>query len=357
LAASVGQRLDMEHKAMELPDTNPLTQDDLQRLREVAGSGPVLILTHDNPDPDALASGKALAELLQDAWQIRSRLFYSGLVLRVENQAMLIELTPEWEHCDAPADLDSYSAVALVDTQPGAGNNRLARDHRPQIVIDHHHPLRETLPDVPFVDVRPEIGATVTMVDQYLDRAGVKIDSDLATAMFYGIKTDTRGLSRGTTEADMVTYLRLLAQIDRSKLIQIEQAGLPVVYFQAFSDGLRATRLYDHALVADLGDMHRPDLPAELADLLIRLKGARAALCLGVHEQTLYLSVRTKPMGQDAGLLVQKIIIPPGSAGGHGTMAGGQFQLDGRDPGPLATKLVAHFLEIMGESGPGKSLT
>ncbi|MEJ2751564.1 MAG: bifunctional oligoribonuclease/PAP phosphatase NrnA, partial [Chloroflexota bacterium] len=227
-------------------------QNILKRLKNAAGAGPVLILTHDNHFPVALAAGKALATLLNDAWGIPSRLLYSGLVLRAENRALLDLLTPQWQPGEIPADLTPYSSVAMVDTQPGAGNNRLPAGVAPQIVIDHHHPMRELLEDVAFAEVHPEIGATVTMVDQYMEAAGVKPDSDLATAMFYGLKTDTRGLSRGTSDADITVYLRLLGQIDHSKLIQIEQAGLPQEYFQAFYQGLQAAQIYDHSIVVNL---------------------------------------------------------------------------------------------------------
>ena len=87
---------------MILAKNNSLDQNRLAQLRTTAGSGPVLILTHDNPDPDALASGKAFATLLKSAWNIPSRLLYSGLVQRAENRAMLNLLTPEWEHSNVP---------------------------------------------------------------------------------------------------------------------------------------------------------------------------------------------------------------------------------------------------------------
>ena len=333
------------------PDHNLLDQ-----LRSAAGTGPVLILTHDNPDPDALASGKALAILLKNAWNIPSRLLYSGLVLRAENRALLDLLTPEWEPGDMTADLDQYTSVALVDTQLGAGNNRLPAGYIPQIVIDHHHPVREKLGMVPYVDVRPEIGATVTVLYQYLEAAGIVPDSDLATAMFYGLKTDTRGLSRGTSPVDTDVYLSLLNRIDRNKLIQIEQAGLSQEYFRAFSQGLLTAQVHDQSIVADLGTMHRPDLAAEMADLLIRFDKAHAVLCLGIHDQTLHLSIRTEPLGQDAGLLVQQVIVPPGKAGGHGTMAGGQVPLPGQDLERLTKEIVRRFLKVMGETSNGISL-
>lgn len=341
---------------MDFSVEKPIDDALLKALRDVAGAGPVLILTHDNPDPDALAAGKAFAALLKSAWNISSRLLYSGLVLRAENKALLNLLTPEWEYGDLLTGFEEYTAVALVDTQPGAGNNSLPASHIPQIVIDHHHPMRQALQKVPYADVRPDIGATVTLLAQYLEAAGVELNSDLATAMFYGLKTDTRGLSRGASPADIDVYFTLLAQIDHKKLIRIEQAGLPQEYFQAFYSGLQAARVYQQSIIADLEEMHRPDLAAEMSDLLIRLEKARAVLCLGVHEQILHLSVRTEHLGQDAGLLIQQVIVPPGKAGGHGAMAGGQVPLAGQTAARLKDEIVNRFLGVMGETGEGEAL-
>ena len=334
----------------------PLDQNCLTQLRTTAGTGPVLILTHDNPDPDALASGKALATLLRSAWNIPSHLVYSGLILRTENRALLKLLTPEWEHSDIITGFERYSAIALVDTQPGAGNNRLPASRLPDIVFDHHHPFREALEKIRFVDVRPEIGATITMLNQYMEAAGIKPDGDLATAMFYALKTDTRGLSRGASSLDKKTYIKLLTQIDHSRLTEMEHTGLSQEYFRAFSQGLHAAQVYTQSVVADLGSMHRPDLASEIADLLIRLDEAQAVLCFGLHEQTFHLSIRTEPMGQDAGLLIQQVVVPPGKAGGHGTMAGGQIPLAGQVVDQLVNEVVRRFLQVMNEKEEGMPL-
>lgn len=233
---------------MDLIDQNQLAQ-----LKKVAGPGPVLILTHNNPDPDALASGAALATLLSDAWGISSRLVYSGLIARAENHAMLRLLTPEWEKTAELSELKEYSALALVDSQPGAGNNSLPPDTIPQIVIDHHHPLREAIHDVAYVYVRPEIGATVSLLFQHLFSVGIQPDENLATAMFYGLKTDTRGLSRGASQLDEQVYVRLLPLVDRRKLILVEEAGLPNDYFRAFCRGLQAAVFMAGRLSQTLG--------------------------------------------------------------------------------------------------------
>ena len=336
-------------KGLNLTTENPVTPERLSKLRSAAGGGPLLILTHDSPDPDALASGNAAGFLFEHAWGIPYELAYTGLVARAENRTMLHLLTPEWRRIDDLSDLSRYSGVALVDTQPGAGNNRLPPDILPQIVIDHHHPIREQLGRVAYADVRPDLGSTTTMLFQYLEAADITPNAELATAMFYGLQTDTKGLARGATIADELAYIQLLAWLDREKLIQVEQAGLPREYFQAISDGLQATRLFGSAVIAFLGTMHRPDLAAEMADILIRLEQAKAVLCLGTHDETLYLSLRTQSTGKDAGLLVQHIVTASGKAGGHGAMAGGQVPLNERATDELVTEIEARFLDVMGE--------
>lgn len=336
--------------------TNPIDQTHLERLRAVAGDGPVLILTHDNPDPDSLASGKALATLLREAWDIPSRLIYSGLVARAENYAMLTHLTPEWEHVETLPDLEQFSAVAQVDTQPGAGNNRLDTVHPRHIVIDHHYPVRNMIDAVSYADVRTEIGATVTMLFQYLEAAGIQPDPILATAMFYGLKTDTRSLSRGDSPADEVAFVKLRHHLDQQELSRVELASLSRGYFRAFSRGLHATRLYGQAIVARLGTMEQPDFAAEMADILIRLRGAQAALCMGQHRDTLQISLRTRPSGEDAGLIIQQLVVPPGKAGGHGRMAGGQVFLEDQDIEAVLADIERRFLAVMGETGEGVDL-
>ena len=345
---------------MQTSFSNPIDESRVRLLRVSVGSGPVLILTHDNPDPDALASGLGLSRLFA-SWGIPSDLVYSGLVTRAENKAMLKILTPEWEYHDYLPDLDSYSAIALVDTQPNAGNNDLPPEVIPDVVIDHHHPVRDNMDKVSFVELRPDIGATASLVFQLLDAASTNIDTHLATAIFYGLKTDTRGLSRGDSEVDQEVYFRLLTMIDRQILAQIEHAGLPREYFQRVCDGLHAAFVHGDLVVTDLGDLHRPDFVAEMADLLIRFEDARAVLCLGNHDDLIYISLRTVAMQEDAGLLIQRIVHPPGKAGGHGTVAGGQVPLvDGAGEVQSAVKvsnqIKRRFLDVMGESQAGEPL-
>jgi nanoRNase/pAp phosphatase (c-di-AMP/oligoRNAs hydrolase) len=335
---------------------NPIDHTHLEKLRATAGEGPVLILTHDNPDPDGLASGKALATLLREAWNIPSRLVYSGLVARAENHVMLNRLTPEWEKAEVLPDLKEYTAVAQIDTQPGAGNNRLDVVHPHHIVLDHHYPIREGTAAASYADVRTDLGSTVTMLFQYLEAAEIRPDSLLATAMYYGLKTDTRSLSRGDSVADDVAFMKLTRRVDQQELARVEVAALSIEYFRAFSHGLNSTRLHGKAIVSRLGLIEQPDFAAEMADILIRLQGAQAALCMGQYGDTLHISLRTGAPERDAGMIIQQVVNSPGSAGGHGTMAGGQFPLTGMDMESLLCDIEHRFLTVLGENGEGVGL-
>jgi nanoRNase/pAp phosphatase (c-di-AMP/oligoRNAs hydrolase) len=332
---------------------NPVTQENLELLRRTSGTGPVLILTHDYPDPDALASGMALSALISKAWDIPSKLVYSGVVARAENRAMLHLLTPSWEFREQVQDFDAYSAIALVDTQPGAGNNSYPTERNANIVIDHHNPIRDHSHLVPYTDIRPDVGATSTLLFQYFQAADITPDQNLATAMFYGLHTDTQGLARGASTADEMVYFDLLGLLDRKMLVQVEQAGLSRLYFQAFCGGLQAARVYGKVIISDLGSIHRPDLSGEMADVLIRLDSARAALCYGTHSHVLYLSLRTKSLDKDAGTIAQALVAGFGKAGGHGSMAGGQVPLADLDLHSLIKTVDERMLTILDETSPG----
>ena len=335
---------------------NSITLADLQALRDAVGDGPLLVMTHDNPDPDALASGSALRALVTLAWGIPVELYYCGLVTRAENKAMLEILTPDWKPLNDLSDIYRIPIRAMVDTQPGVGNNSLPPELAPQIVFDHHHPNHSNLEAVQFVDIRTAMGATSSILYQYLETAGIDPDPLLATAIFYGIQTDTQGLSRGGTLADQEIYFKLLVKIDRQKLIQVTQAGLPRQYFQAFSDGLKATRVFGQAVVSFLGKLPRPDFVAEMADTLIRLEGVRAVLSMGYHGNLLYLSLRTRNSKKDAGSIIHWIVSPNGKAGGHGTIAGGQISIADKPVYELAAEVQSKFLAVMGESQNGEDL-
>jgi len=303
----------------------------------VGDAAAILILPHNDPDPDAIAAAIALRHLLLDALNVESTIAYQGIIGRAENRALVRYLGRPLRLLTG-ADLAGEVPIALVDTQPGAGNNALPAGSQVTIVIDHHT-WREPTARAAYIDVRPEAGASSTILMEYIQASGLEPEPPLATALFYGIKTDTRGLSQGAGPADAAAYFYLQPRIDVQALAEIEYAQVPASYFKSFDATLQAARVYDGVVVAYVGLMAYPDLTAEMARLLLRLERSQWIVCMGVHGEILILSVRTQSPTGRAEELVQAIVGDEGTAGGHGPMAGGQIPLRGRDP-----EQVVHLL-------------
>lgn len=310
----------------------------------VADATRILILTHNDPDPDAIASAVALQWLLQEHVQVESHIVYKGIVGRAENKALV-------RHLGFPLTLLTETEVsrslpvALVDTQPGAGNNALPPSSDVAIVFDHH-PRREETSTARFADVRPYVGATSTILTEYCQAAYNEIPSSIATALFYGIKSDTMALGRGASQSDVAAYFYLQSRVDVHALVSIERAQVPPEYFRGLVAGLQAAHVYDQVLIAYIGGMQRPDLPAEIADLLLRLRDIEWVICMGVYEGDMMISVRTNHR-RGAGQVIQSIVGDLGGAGGHGSMAAGQISLAGQNPDILSHRLTERALKSL----------
>lgn len=325
-----------------------MMMDKLDQLRETLdGHSQLLIIPHNDPDPDAIASAIGLRYLVAEMFGIVAQIRYHGIIGRVENKALVHYLKHPLKKL-REKDFDQDLPVALIDTQPGAGNHPLPKNIRARIVIDHHY-LRDSSSRVQFEDIRSKIGASSTILTKYIQAANINLPPPIATALFYGIKTDTMGLGRGASRDDSTAYFFLQPKVDVEALVQIEHAQVPATYFKSLTRAIQAAHLYDDLVITYLGLMKYPDMGAEIGDLLLRLKGVKWVLCMGKYEGELILSVRSRSRRIGAGNLVQHIVGDLGIAGGHGTMAGGQIQLGQRKPKQLSEQIAKNALQFIKE--------
>ncbi len=294
-------------------------------LQVLERPGPLIILPHDNPDPDALASAVALRYLAKELAGKDAAIALGGYVGRAENRAMVrylnIPLVPITElPLDAPDAL-----VALVDTQPGRRNNSLPPSVAAAVVIDHH-PQYVVTRDIPFADLREGYGATSTILTEYLMDTRLHVETKIATALFYGIMAETQDLGREATAADMDACHFLYPHTNKRRLAKIENARVPREYFAAFRTAIQSATVHDRAVMSILGDIRYPDMVAEMADFLLRLDEVDWAAALGRYEGHLYVSLRTTNRDVNAGDLLQGVL---GSdhAGGHDMIAGGRVAI------------------------------
>jgi nanoRNase/pAp phosphatase (c-di-AMP/oligoRNAs hydrolase) len=331
----------------------------LRRLLAVAKTKKrALVLTHDNPDPDAVASAVGLAWLLRECAGIKAQAAYGGIIGRAENKAMLKVLNLDLEPVAKLR--GTHDLLCLVDTQPEVGNYSAPTlgidDDVAKVAIDHH-PARPASALCAFQDVGGPTGATSTLICQYLRAAGLVPSAQLATALFYGIKSDTRDLGREVDPADLESYAWLFPYYDKTALSQIEHPTVPAPYFAAYHLAYERARLHGggRAVVVDMGQVYVPEIVPEVAEKLVSLEGLRWSVATGAFLDELYLSLRLNDKRFNAGKLVRQVCAPfGGSAGGHGAMAGARIPLRGRDAGALAQQLFAEFLlGFHVEPGPG----
>ena len=312
------------------------------------GKEPILIVTHDHPDPDALAAAYALRHLILIKTGQEAVIAFDGVIGRGENCAMVRELEIETVPL-ATLDPFEFAVVCLVDAQPGTGNTSLPDNCRIDLVIDHH-PLRSQTSTCRWVDVRPEYGASATILYEYLQAQGVNIATKLATILFYAIKSETQGLGREWAPADRDAYRSLLPLCNNRILYRITNPPLPQEYFANLDAAMESARIFGDVLVFNLDEVDHPEIIAEMADLLLRVQGVELVLGVGVFDGEGILSMRSSDPAVNAGALIREITAGLGTAGGHGQVAGGQVPELPRDAagrGLLVAELITRLLSAL----------
>ncbi len=340
---------------------------DLTRSREFStvviewmrGRGRVLIVAHDNPDPDSLAAAMALKHLILKQTGQATTIAFGGIIGRGENQVMVRELEIDAVPIEG-LDLDQYGVVCLVDTQPGTGNNSYPAGRPVHLVIDHH-PRRETSSDCRWVDIREDYGACATILYEYLLAQKVSFGTKLATTLFYAIKSETQDLGREGGPADREAYLRLAPLVNNRILFRITHPKVPRDYFSSYNRAMENSRVYgEEVLVFNLYDIDNPDIVAEMADFLLRMEGIEVVLGMGRYQEQEVLSLRTMSSEIPAGEVMEKVVDGLGTAGGHGMTAGAQIRPMQGGPAiqrELEATLARRLQEVLGmKPGRGKKL-
>ncbi|MDT8436482.1 MAG: DHH family phosphoesterase [Gemmatimonadota bacterium] len=342
-----------EENAAAAVDAGPLRPrrpdpDTLPRLaairRALEGAERVLVLTHDNPDPDAIASAAGLGLLVERVAGLPVTLAFGGIIGRAENRALMEELGQPFERIEN-VNLTPSTAVALVDTQPRAGNNSLPAGRIASVVVDHH-PVRPESASATFADVRPEYGACASMVVEFLRAARIEPDRRLATALFYGIQSETMDLGRETSQAEVDASIYLYPRSDPGAISRIRHARVPRGLYRAIHEGLERAWSRGSVVCVPAGRLDYPDIVAQLADLFLRVQGVEWVIAAGRYGSDVLLSLRTYEQGAHAGDVVRAVVGERGSAGGHGEMAGARLSAGHLRPAEVEDLVASLFEDV-----------
>jgi len=308
---------------------NETVNDEVGKLlaelaKVLPAHGRVLIIPHDYPDPDAMASAAAIQLLLAKRHKLRGKIVFSGIVSRAENREILRHfkygLTPvqQWQ----PG--KKKCPAIFVDTAPWRGNVTVPASVRPIAVFDHHHHGRYKAPAGIFIDINPAFGATSTRLWECLQAADVPIPKWLAAIMAYAITSETFDFTRHATERDIRAYTLLLHQCNMKTLGQIKNASLPREYYSYLAEAVTNAQTYGRVAWTRLAAVKQPEIVAEVADLLLRMERIMWAFCTGFAEGRLMVSIRSEVASLHCGRLLRSLISrKEGSAGGHEQAAAG----------------------------------
>lgn len=336
-------------------------------LEDAAAQAPpgrcsLLILTHRSPDPDAIGACVGVDRLCQGCFGLETRVASIGRIHRAENLAMVRELGLELSNYDE-VDPDAFFGAVLVDTQPGFGHTLLPERIPVLAVFDHHVPPAgdedEPPSPVPHLDVRLGIGATSSVIYEYLRDQGCEYDTIVATALFCGIRYDTADLSHHASPLDEEAYHATFRLADRTAITRIHHPPLPRAYYAELHAALSVARQHGALVIALLGVVSHPEFVAEMADFFLRMKGCSWVVVGGaVEEDRQYvLSLRTDYAFGNAYPLMARILDGMGSFGGHGHIAGARIDLEDLGESTIASvqrKLRQNALGILGSSAEGE---
>lgn len=317
---------------------------DYQRVQQIRAvleeCETLLILIQHDPDPDAIASGLALRTLLGRN-KTTARIGSFGQVKRPENIAMVQLLHIEIEQVTVEK-LRHYDGIALVDVQPPYFGDVLPRV---DVVVDHHPLVAEY--EARYRDVRCSFGSTSTIFVQYLQAVEAKITQRLATALYYGLKTDTLSLERETTEADVEAFSYLYPLANHSLIRRMEHPKLPLRDLDAFGYALRCRTIIGTTFFTHLGLVEREDVLPQFAEFCLQVEGMECSVVSGIFGGNLIVSVRHAAHTRSAGELVRTAFGAYGSAGGHRSMAKAVMPLAvlEREFGRLSDAELSQFIQ------------
>jgi len=295
----------------------------------------VLILLHNDPDPDALASGLALRNVLHRTKTTAIIGAVEG-VTRPENLRM-VNLLDIHVEAVTPESAKEYSRVAMVDVQPHYFGGLITHA---DLVIDHH-------PEQPgytavFKDIRPDYGSTSTILTEHLRAVDVNISERTATAMLYAIKSDTLFFNRQTNRVDIEAFSYLYPLADAALIRKMEGAEITEERLDYVLKAHAYGRLLDQVFCAFLGPSAREDFIPYIADFFLQLEGVKWTVIGGIVDDSVVISVRNLGYSRNAGEFVRHYFAGMGSAGGHRAMA-------------KAVVPVKAFNEKFGEMSPGQA--
>ncbi|KYH25397.1 manganese-dependent inorganic pyrophosphatase [Halalkalicoccus paucihalophilus] len=298
---------ELEHRAQHLSEIIAQTQNELA------------IVTHENPDPDAIASAvalRAIAEFLG----VDAEIFYFGDMGHQENRAFvnLLDVEMTAVERDDPDAFEGFDTIALVDH--AMLTDTTARfDQSVDVLIDHHDV--DVTEEIPFVDIRPEMNSTSTILTKYIQEFDLSLEESVATALLYGIRAETLDFKRDTTPADLTAAAYLYPFANHDTLEQVESPSMSPETLDVLAEAITNREVQGSHLVSNAGFIRDREALEQAAQHLLNLEGITTTAVFGIANNTIYLAARSKDIRLNIGRVLLDAFEEIGETMGHSTQA------------------------------------
>ncbi|MCH7661854.1 MAG: bifunctional oligoribonuclease/PAP phosphatase NrnA, partial [Euryarchaeota archaeon] len=302
---------ELEHRAQHLSEIITTTE------RKLA------IVTHENPDPDAIASAVALRAIANHLG-VDAEIFYFGDMGPQENRAFVnlldVEMTAVsrndadiFEECDTTALVDH---AMLTDTN--AEFNQSVH-----ILLDHHDVDidRDFPQDISFVDIRPQMNSTSTILTKYVQEFDLSLEESVATALLYGIRAETLDFKRDTTPADLTAAAYLYPFANHDTLEQVESPSMSPETLDVLAEAITNREVQGSHLVSNAGFIRDREALEQAAQHLLNLEGITTTAVFAIADNTIYLAARSKDIRLNIGRVLYEAFEEIGETMGHSTQA------------------------------------
>lgn len=189
-------------------------------------------------------------------------------------------------------------------------------DYSFDIIIDHH-PKGDSQ-KANFIDIRDEYGATSSMLTEYLQAARIPPSERTATALCYGIKTDTNNFIRQFIFEDINAFRYVVQFANMNIIKKIESSELTRTFLKSLRFALDNLKVKGDMAFIHMDTVKSPDNLVIIADFFMKLDAVTWSVVSGLYKKSLIIIFRNSGLGKDAGRLAQDLFGKyGGSAGGH----------------------------------------
>jgi nanoRNase/pAp phosphatase (c-di-AMP/oligoRNAs hydrolase) len=290
-----------------------------------------LIVLHDYPDPDAIASAYT-HQLISSQHDIEADILYTGEISHQQNIALVRLLGIDLVEYDESLDLGEYQAAILVDHQGTTVESILSAletANVPVLLVVDHHEAQDRL-DPEFSEIR-KAGSTATIYANYLQQSAVEMETarkehvTAATALLHGILTDTGGFTRADSD-DFQAAAYLSRFRDAELLEQVMKQARSKRSMEIIRRALGDRVAVESFSIAGIGYLRAEDRDAipEAADFLLTEENVHTAIVYGIlvgddQKETLVGSLRTAKFTLDPDEFIKEVF----GRGGDGRYFGG----------------------------------